>query len=44
MWKEVIGNNEYVVVYIKLDKKVMYVVGDVYYIYYFMRESLGVVL
>ncbi|XP_068716302.1 uncharacterized protein [Montipora foliosa] len=40
--KEVIGNNEYVVVYIKLDKKVTHAVGDVYYTHHFMRESLGV--
>ncbi|XP_068670298.1 uncharacterized protein [Montipora foliosa] len=41
--KEVIGNNEYVIVYIKLDKKVTHAVGDVYYTHHFIRESVGVV-
>ena len=39
--KEIIGNNEYLVVFIKLDKEVTYNVGDVYYTHHFMEKNVG---
>ena len=39
--KEVIGNNEYVIMYIKLDKDVKHAVGDVYYLLHQMKGSTG---
>ena len=40
--KQVIGNNEYVVVYVKLDKDVKHAVGDVYYLLHEMKGSTGI--
>ncbi|KAJ7355034.1 hypothetical protein OS493_028242 [Desmophyllum pertusum] len=40
--KEVIGNNEYVVLYIKLNKDVKCAVGDVYYLLHEMKGSTGI--
>ena len=40
--KEVIGNNEYLVVYMKLDKDVSHAVGDVYYLLQEMKGSTGI--
>ena len=39
--KEVIGNNEYIVMYVKLDKNVKHAVGDVYYLHQQVKESTG---
>lgn len=41
--KKVIGNNEYVVLYLKLDSHVKYAVGDVYYLHHNVKESSGIV-
>ena len=41
--KRVVENNEYIVVYIKLDKDVEYAVGDVYYLHHQIKGSSGVV-
>ena len=41
--KEVLGNNEYVVVYVKLDKHVRHAVGDVYYLHHQLKHSAGMV-
>ena len=40
--KEVIGNNEYVFMYIKLDKNVEHAVGDVYYLLHREKGSTGI--
>ncbi|XP_078378687.1 uncharacterized protein LOC144661740 [Oculina patagonica] len=40
--KQIIGNNEYLVVYIKLDKDVKHAVGDVYYLLHEMKGSTGI--
>ncbi|KAJ7382880.1 hypothetical protein OS493_032253 [Desmophyllum pertusum] len=40
--KDVIGNNEYVIMYIKLDKGVKHAVGDVYYLLHQEKESTGI--
>ncbi|KAK2548788.1 hypothetical protein P5673_030931 [Acropora cervicornis] len=39
--KEIIGNNEYLVVFIKLGKEVTHNVGDVYYTHHFMEKNVG---
>ena len=39
--KEIIGNNEYLVAYMKLDKEVTHNVGDVYYTHHFMEKNVG---
>ena len=39
--KKVLGNNEYVVLYVKLNKGVKYAVGDVYYLHHQFIESTG---
>ena len=39
--KKVLGNNEYVVLYVKLNKGVKYAVGDVYYLHHHFKESTG---
>ena len=39
--KKVLGNNEYVVLYVKLNKGVKYAVGDVYYLHHQFKESTG---
>ena len=40
--KDVIGNNEYVIMYIKLDKDVKHAVGDVYYLLHQEKGSTGI--
>ena len=40
--KEVIGNNEYVILHVKLDNDVKYTVGDVYYLLHKMKGSTGI--
>ena len=40
--KEVIGNNEYVIMYVKLDKEVRHAVGDVYYLLHQVKGSTGI--
>ena len=40
--KEVIGNNEYIIVYIKLKNGTKHAVGDVYYLLHEMEGSTGI--
>ena len=40
--KEVIGNNEYIVVYIKLNNGAKHAVGDVYYLLHEMKGGTGI--
>ena len=40
--KEVLGNNEYVVLYVKLAKNVKIAVGDVYYLHHQVRDNTGI--
>lgn len=42
--REVFGDNEYVIMYVKLDSDVKYVVGDVYYFFYIRKENIGMLL
>ena len=39
--KEVVGNNEYVIMYVKLDRDVKHTVGDVYYLLHKKKENTG---